>query len=736
MRRKLLSIAILMIAGIVTTEWIDLQVRWLLPFLCLILLSFFCKISKQQKFFRCLLISFCTGCFLLSYTNYSAEHGQLFQQIGKPSVLSATVTGVEQLDEENYKLHCNVDGERLLCSYYHSMNEYWNLIGCEITFTAAVARPKPAGNPRTFDYALYLKTKKTFFTAVIDGYQVAANDPSLTDKIKRFILTRREKLMEQLRVDSAVKGFIKGVLFGDTDSLEEDIYKEFQKNGTAHILAVSGLHVGILYGLYRKAIGRRKSPFMAGLFCFLLAVYGTATLWSISVTRAIFLIVLVLLGNLWDRRYDTATALAAAALLIVIDNPYAVMGASFQMSFLAVLSLIFFSPLLEKKFCSTLSVMISVQLGLMPYIAYNFNYISFIGILCNIPVVFMISLLVPVGITGFLWFTITEQLFPLLSDCLNGLGTFVIEINRFFAADGMFSFDVVSPPLWGICLLYGLMFLISSEHFRIYFNRKAFRLLIPQTGFMILMVIFSFFAWFTPFDRAAIIFVDVGQGDCIHMKCDDGRNLLFDGGGNRNYNIGEKTLKPYLLKNGIGTVELAAATHLHTDHYLGLRQLSECFDVKRLLNKGRAGQRIVLNKTQWIDILWPEEQNPDVDDENLNSLIFKIHSHGISALITGDITEEGERALVEKYKGTTVLQSDILKVAHHGSPYSTSDTFLDAVKPTVAVISVGKNNYGHPSNVVIEKLRKKGIMIFRTDQSGAVGIINRKGNITICTKNQ
>ena len=367
---------------------------------------------------------------------------------------------------------------------------------------------------------------------------------------------------------------------------------------------------------------------------------------------------------------------------------------------------------------------------------YNFNYISFIGILCNIPVIFMISLLVPIGIAGYLWFIVTGRLFPLLADCLSGLGTLAIKVNHFFEAEGAFSFDIVSPPLWTICLLYGLVFLITSEHFRIYLKRKDFKALAPQTVFMITMVIFSFFASFTPFDQASIIFVDVGQGDCIHLKCDDGKNLLFDGGGNINYNIGEKTLKPYLLKNGIGQVQLAAATHLHTDHYLGLTQLAECFDVKKVLTKGRAGQRIMLGDAQWIDILWPQQQDPNIDDENLNSLIFKIQDHGVSVLITGDITEEGEKALVEKYKGTDTLKSDILKVAHHGSPYSTSDLFLDAVKPSVAVISVGKNNYGHPSNVVIEKLRKKGIMVFRTDQSGAVGIINRKGKISVCTKNQ
>lgn len=736
MRRKLLSLAILMIAGVVTAEWMTWRSVWLLPLLTLILYLFICKISKEKKFLACLALAFCAGFLLMSYVQYSAEHSSLLDYTGRKSMLKATVVEVQKLEEKKYRLCCDVNGELLLCSYYHPVKNYWNLTGCEITFSTVVERPKPAGNPRTFDYSLYLKTRKIFFTASIERYQIVSDLPSVKYRMKRYILAQREQMIERLQVDPAVKGLIKGILFGDTDSLDEDIYKEFQHNGTAHVLAVSGLHVGILYGLYKKLNGRRKSLLSAALFCLLLALYGTATLWSVSVTRAVFLIVLILLGNLWDRRYDIATALAVAALFIIVDNPYAVMGASFQMSFLAVLSLTFFTPLLEKKAGNSLAVMLSVQLGLMPYMAYNFNYISFIGIVCNIPVVFMISLLVPLGIAGYLWFIVSGQLFPFISDGLNGLGTMAIKINHLFVADGVFSFDVISPPLWSVCLLYGVLFFVSSEHFRIYFKRKDIKSLIPQTLFLTIMVIFSFFASFTPFDQAGIVFVDVGQGDCIHLKCDDGKNLLFDGGGSINYNVGEKTLKPYLLKNGIGSVELAAATHLHTDHFLGLRQLAECYDVQRILTKGRAGQRITLNENQWIDILWPEQQDPDVDDENLNSLIFKIHDHGITVLITGDITEEGEKALVEKYQGTDILRSDILKVAHHGSPYSTSDIFLAAVRPVAAVISVGKNNYGHPSNVVIEKLQKNGIMVFRTDQSGAVGIINRKGKISICTKNQ
>ena len=103
-----------------------------------------------------------------------------------------------------------------------------------------------------------------------------------------------------------------------------------------------------------------------------------------------------------------------------------------------------------------------------------------------------------------------------------------------------------------------------------------------------------------------------------------------------------------------------------------------------------------------------------------------------SILITGDMTAEWERAMTEKYRGTDVLRADVLKVAHHGSKYSSTEEFLDAVKPKVAMIGVGKNNYGHPSDEVIEKLKEKGIITYRTDVDGAIGIRKEKGRITVC----
>lgn len=179
--------------------------------------------------------------------------------------------------------------------------------------------------------------------------------------------------------------------------------------------------------------------------------------------------------------------------------------------------------------------------------------------------------------------------------------------------------------------------------------------------------------------------------------------------GSEKYNIGEKVLKPYLLKNGYKCIDLAFATHLHTDHYLGLTQLSECFPVGDILTRGKAGNRILIGEEQWIEILWPLEETTDDEEaeENENSMVFMLHDRGLKALITGDLTAEGEKLMLKTYAGTGKLAADVLKVAHHGSAYSTTDEFLEAVNPRLAVISVGQNNYGHPSEMIIEKMQKK-----------------------------
>ena len=143
---------------------------------------------------------------------------------------------------------------------------------------------------------------------------------------------------------------------------------------------------------------------------------------------------------------------------------------------------------------------------------------------------------------------------------------------------------------------------------------------------------------------------------------------------------------------------------------------------------------IKIDEDRYIKVLWPRSENIHSEDENYYSRVFMVYDKGIRTLITGDITEEGEMALIHEYSNSDELKCDVLKIAHHGSRFSSSIEFLIATDPMIAVISVGKNNnYGHPSYEVIEKLNESGIIIYRTDEDGAVGIIPYEEGFQVVT---
>ena len=737
MRRKLLCITAAVISGIVymhffETVWIPVS-----AFAASVLFS--AGRGKDRAFAKVLAIllsCFLAGAFLLYRENSSAQ--QTVFEDGRQAEFYCLLTEITKKESDkgdSYQLCVKTGGEKLLLSYYRELKNYPYLTGCTIKVRCTPEKPAEAGNPRTFDYSLYLKSQRIYRIAAAESIEFAAHPSGIYNKVKNRVFCAREQMLSDMKLSGGAEGFLRGVLFGDTKGLDEEIYREFRENSTAHILAVSGLHVGMLYGIYKKLYRKKKSLLLTAVFAAVLLLYGTTTLWSVSVSRAVILILFSLAADFLNRRFDMLTALSFAALLSVFVNPYVIFGAGFQMSFLAVLCIVFLTPKIEKYIGAGSAAAVSVQLGLMPYMAYTFNYISLMGFLCNIPVVFLVSVLVPLGIGAFFLYLGTGMIFPFFSAVCEGISVMIIKVNHMFAAADILSFDTVSPPLAAVVLFYILLFFASSEYFFVYVRRKNFRKFFLPAAAAVLAAAVAFYAGTSPFDRASAVFVDVGQGDCLHLKTAEGRNIFIDGGGSIRYNVGEKTLKPYLLKNGVKSLDLAAATHLHTDHFLGLSQLAEVFPVKAFLTEGEAGQRFSIGENQWLELLWPLKKDADSDDENLNSLIFKVHLGGLTILVTGDLTEEGEELLLERYKGTNKLSADILKVAHHGSNYSTCDRFLEAVKPAAAVISVGKNNYGHPGDKVIEKLQKKGIMIFRTDRDGAVGVMtDRKGNFSICTK--
>lgn len=274
-------------------------------------------------------------------------------------------------------------------------------------------------------------------------------------------------------------------------------------------------------------------------------------------------------------------------------------------------------------------------------------------------------------------------------------------------------------------------------------------------GILFLIAILIWIAVFSFKDqKLEIIFFNIGQGDSILINAKNNQQILIDGGPNDSVvdKLG-KTLPFYDKK-----IELIILTHPDKDHISGLVEVVKRYKVDKILTTGiecstevcqilseqiqkkkipvkiaQAGQTIFLGDNIFLGILSPLENlsGENVKNKNDTSIVAKLITGKNSVLLTGDITSKAEKKLAENNFN---LQSDFLKIAHHGSKYSTSEFFLEEVSPKTAIISVGKNSWGMPTKEVLEKLDRKKIKVYRTDIDGDVKIIFKENNFEILSK--
>lgn len=655
------------------------------------------------------------------------------------------------------------------------------LVGWEISIKGRISFPDPPRNPGLFDYALYLKTKNihSLLLSSVSHINPQKEKNPFLGLLKKLQMHYAASLDTVLSEDS--KALLLGMLFGDKSLLSENLYLSFQENGTAHILAVSGIHVGILYVFVMAMFRNRKSILPSIVVLLVLFLYAALSSFSPSVTRATLMVSLHVVAKHYYQRYDLLCATSFVGFLMLLWNPWTLFHPGFQLSFLAMLLLSFLLPFTQSKLDrkvrrGSLGTMVELirpfapvivfQIGMIPMMAYLFQYISLSAFFVNPPILFFAGIIIPMGMISFLLSFPGGVLFDLTGTALNLILEAMIAMNQLTSSFDWAAFSVIRPPLWGVVLFYGLLFFITSEQVFILTRNKNHQKIVALV-LWICMVSFGGSIWLGGQDeRAEITFVDVGQGDCIHIRTPSGKNILIDGGGSLEYDVGKKVLLPYLLKNGVSRLDFVVATHLHEDHYGGIVSLCHLLPIKTLglfeanvfrekevlaetgLAKNQLtylvkGDRIQLDKEVTLEVLYPpkgEEETyrklmEEESDENASSLILKVIYEGVSILITGDMGIEGEEDLLASYTPNEqdLLKADILKIGHHGSRFSTGDAFLEAVDPKIAIIQVGRNNFGHPHADVIEKLEKKDIIVYRNDNQGAILLLINSLNVTIET---
>jgi len=420
------------------------------------------------------------------------------------------------------------------------------------------------------------------------------------------------------------------------------------------------------------------------------------------------------------------------------------MDVGFLLSFASTASIILLFPVLKNvklplrgRIMEMALLSLSVQIGMLPIILYYFNSFPVFAIAANLIILPIISAVTVIGIV----ILILHFLIPITAF----FAGFIIDqaIDAVFYMTGVISslsygnLNIISPGIYEIVLYYlavGVGFkLIKLKGYR----RRA------ANFFIITLLFVSLVTELFP-SELKICFIDVGQGDCILITTPDRKNILIDGGGKpetpySTIDIGEDVLLPYLYRNRVNKIHMVISTHSHEDHLKGLIPVMSSFDVgvfalnnfSELYKKAfeisgfgehkvidvDAGNIIKIGKDVDLYVLSPKEEEYD---ENDSSIVMKLVYKDFKALFTGDISSKAENKLL-KYD----IKSDVLKVPHHGSSTSLDENFLDRVDPEIAVICVGRNNFGHPAETTLEKINMRGISLYRTDKHGEIRIITR-----------
>ncbi len=612
-------------------------------------------------------------------------------------------------------------------------------------------RPVGFRNPGGFDYPGHLAREGIFVVGSgrADRIEVLTPEaPPWPVRIKRWAVQTTQR-----HLPPASAALLLGLLLGERTDLPREADEAFRRAGVYHILAVSGFNVALIASTVFLGLSLLRLPrrLVAAVAMFLLIGFALVVGGQPSVIRATVMGVLLLLGLLLGRESNLYNSLALAALLIFLWRPGDLWEPGFQLSFAATAGILYLSrPWIESLeargwptwLAASVAVSLGAQLAVLPIMLIHFNQLSLIGIAANLVVVPLAAVATTLGLVTLLVTLFHEGLGDLLFQSLWLVLLALRGAVWLFAGVPAAMIYLPAPtPLTVVSFYAGLALL---PHWRSHTVVRC-----GAVGLSAAVLGATLWPWVRPADGSLrVTFLDVGQGDAALVELPDGRRLLVDGGpgGERRFDVGERVVAPFLWNRAVSTLDAVVMTHADPDHAGGLAAILRRFHVRELWDNGLpdraadeirglaerqgtlrrrliAGDRIWLGSTPITTLnppATPLARSPrgPASDENNNSLVLRLDWGLASVVLTGDIEQEAEAALVA---GRRPLAHLVLKVAHHGSRYSTTEEFLREGRPAVAVISVGRRNpFSHPTPEVMERLARAGVKTYRTDRDGAV----------------
>ncbi|MGM0602120.1 MAG: DNA internalization-related competence protein ComEC/Rec2 [Bacillota bacterium] len=626
-----------------------------------------------------------------------------------------------------------------------------------IHFKAELSLIEKQKNPGGFSYHKYMKRKGVY----LETWELK-DVKFLKDRFSflKIIINFKRKLIKIIKklFPKNKFSFLLAIMLGEKAHLSFAQKELLQSTGAGHLLAISGLHIGIIILFLTRICfsifsNKRNSLYFITSFSI---IYIIVTGSSVSVIRASVLALLYLWADEFNREGDFLNLLGITLIINLLINPAALFTVSLQLSYTLVTALVILSKFLSVfNAAAAVKASAAAQLASFPITAFYFNKYHYIAFLTNIWVIPFIGLLLPISFflmtISFFSFTAAKILVPPVNLGIDLL-FFLLKIMNALQKKELI---IAQPDFWKIIMYYLVLFLLPYIYRKriIPLNRKKFnraKLIMP-----LIFVIFLLSFFINPdFDKnLEVVFLSVGQGDGIFIEFPEGKNMLVDtgppgsNGRNANYNI-----IPFLNYRGIDKIDFLLITHFDSDHAgsaefiidrkkIGAVLIPEPLKNNQYYNliKQKHSKILEVSETNSLQIgqvnlnfLNPPAET-EAADKNDNSVVFLLQYGRTKMLFTGDLSVEGERRLIKKYK---IGKINILKAGHHGSKTSTSAELLDTMAPDLAVISVGRNNYGHPSDEVIKKLQERNIRYVRTDRDGAVILESDINNINLRTFNK
>jgi len=545
--------------------------------------------------------------------------------------------------------------------------------------------------------------------------------------------------------------FVLTVWLGERGQIAQETYENFLRAGTAHILAVSGVHVGIIFIslqlLLRPLIGSRRARVL--LIVVMVFAFALAAGARVSSLRAATMIAIYLAAEWFDREGDPPTALSIAAIMFLLWRPGLLFDLAFLLSFSSVASILLFTPPVERLLAWSPAPMqravaptLAVQVLPLPIAAHYFHVLPLIAPLVNL-------LVVPL-LTAVLWLcfvtvglgALSPAAAALFGHALAPLVTLIHWLSERAATAPLSHLPLSSPTAWAVAAYWLAALLLA---FSVYSTRRR-RVL--AAGLVLLCCVPLL--WGLRVHTPGIDFLDVGHGDAIFIRTPGGGTMLVDGGDRSDFNdLGQRVVLPFLLSQGVTRLDYVLVSHAHRDHVGGLFAVLERLHVGAVLLGPPSGQEIeeellalcarrevpVRRLAQGdhldfagatLEVLFPPAELGALSI-NDQSLVVRLRWPGMDALLTGDVEREAEMMLLE-----ADLRAALLKVPHHGSTTSSLPEFVQAVAPAAAVVPTGmRGQRVSARSEVMQRYADLGIPTWRTDLEGGVRVRGHGGVLQI-----